>query len=137
MAVSIVRLGSRRRRNEGLRLGTVRRLPRGVRKSDYAALDYFDVWLPELAPTVELLSWALSRPWSAARWEVFARRYRRQMREPSAARLLTLLAALSQTTDLSVGCYCEDGERCHRALLGELLEEAGATMRKSGRSDKR
>jgi len=137
MPVSIVRLGSPRLTNEGLRLGTVRRLPRGVRKSDYAALDYFDVWLPELAPTLELLSWAQSQPWSAARWAAFARRYRRQMREPSAARLLTLLAALSRTTDLSVGCYCEDPQRCHRSVLRELLDEAGATIRESGRSDKR
>ena len=136
MPVSVVRLGSPRLMNEGLRLGTVRRLPRGVRKSDYAALDYFDVWLPELAPTVELLSWAQSQPWTPARWAAFARRYRREMREPSAARLLTLLAALSRTTAVSVGCYCADGERCHRAVLRELLEEAGATLKKSGRSDK-
>ena len=131
MALRIVRLGSPRLLNEGLRIGTVRRLPRGVRKSDYAALDYFDVWLPELAPTAELLSWAQSQAWTPGRWATFGRRYRRKMREPSAARLLTLLSALSTTTNLSVGCYCEDGERCHRAVLRELLEDAGATVLES------
>ena len=105
-----------------------RRLPRGVKKTEYAARDYFDVWLPDLAPSAALLSWAQSQDWTPARWTAFARRYRREMRQPQAARLLSLLAALSRTTRFSVGCYCEDGDRCHRAVLRDLLEEAGAQM---------
>ena len=128
MALRIVRLGTPRLTGEGLRIGTVRRLPRGVRKSDYAVLDYFDVWLPDLAPSAELLSWAQSEAWTPRRWDAFARRYRREMKVPPAARLLTLLSALSYTTDLSVGCYCEHVEHCHRAVLGPLLAESGAQV---------
>ena len=128
MAIRVVRLGAPRSKHEGVRLGTVRRLPRGVKKTEYAARDYFDVWLPELAPSPALLSWAQSQDWTPARWTAFARKYRREMRQPQAARLLSLLAALSRTTPLSVGCYCEDGDRCHRAVLRDLLEEAGAEM---------
>ena len=124
----VVRLGSPRSRDEGVRLGTVRRLPRGVKKSDYAARDYFDVWLPELAPSAALLSWALSQDWTAARWATFVRKYRSEMRQPQPARLLSLLAALSTTTDLSVGCYCENADRCHRTVLRDLLTEADAEM---------
>ena len=131
MPVRVVRLGTPRDKREGLRLGTVRRLPRGVKKTEYAKRDYFDVWLPELAPSHELLTWALARDWTPARWAVFSRRYRREMRQPAAARLLALLAAMSATTDFSVGCYCVDPERCHRAVLGELLAAAGATMARS------
>jgi uncharacterized protein YeaO (DUF488 family) len=128
MAARVVRLGTPRIRGEGLRLGTVRRPPRGVRKEDYGARDYFDVWLPELAPSAPLVSWALSEPFTAMRWARYARRYRREMREPAARRLLALLAALSSRADFSVGCYCEDEARCHRSLLRELLLEHGAAV---------
>ena len=128
MAVRIVRLGTERAPGEGLRIGTVRRPPRGVRKSDYARRDYYDAWLPELAPSAPLVSYALSRPWTDARWALYSRRYRREMRQPAARRLIALLAALSRRTDLSVGCYCEDERRCHRSLLRALLAEEGATV---------
>jgi uncharacterized protein YeaO (DUF488 family) len=128
MPVRIVRLGEPREPAEGLRIGTVRRLPRGVRKEDYAARDFFDVWLPELAPTAELLSWVHVEPWTPKRWADFERRYRREMRQPAAQRLIALLAALSAQTSLSVGCYCEDETRCHRSLLKELLIEQGAEV---------
>ena len=123
-----MRLGSPRRRGEGLRLGAARRPPRGVRKSDYARLDYFDVWLPELAPSQKWVSWALSEPWTDARWKKYARNYRREMSDPRAQRLLDLLAGLSRTTNLSVGCYCEDERRCHRSLLKQLLAGKGARL---------
>ena len=126
MPIRIVRLGSPRARNEGLRIGTVRRPPRGVKKKDYAARDYFDVWLPELAPSPEVVSSALSEEWTEERWKKFATQYRREMKTPPAQRLLTLLAALSAQTDFSVGCYCEDESRCDRSLLRGLLEETGA-----------
>jgi len=124
--IRIVRLGTPRARDEGLRIGTVRRPPRGVSKNDYARLDYYDVWLPELAPDAALVSWAQSKPWTDARWSAFARKYRAQMRKPEPQRLLALLAALSRQTNLSVGCYCDDESRCHRSVLRELLAETGA-----------
>jgi uncharacterized protein YeaO (DUF488 family) len=99
-----------------------------VKKTDYAARDYFDVWLPELAPSAGLLSWALSQEWTVARWARFVRKYRSEMRQPQPARLLALLAALSTTTDLSVGCYCENADRCHRTVLRDLLTETDAEM---------
>jgi uncharacterized protein YeaO (DUF488 family) len=99
-----------------------------VRKEDYAARDYFDVWLPELAPSAEVVSWALAEPWTDARWKRYVRRYRTEMSEPRARHLIALLAALSQQTNFSVGCYCEDAARCHRSLLGELLADAGAAI---------
>jgi uncharacterized protein YeaO (DUF488 family) len=126
--IHVVRLGTPRGKREGLRLGTVRRPPRGVKKSDYARLDYYDVWLPELAPTSPLVSWALSEPWTDRRWAQYARKYRAQMKRPEAQRLIALLAALSRQTDFSVGCYCERESRCHRSLLRELLAEAGAEI---------
>jgi uncharacterized protein YeaO (DUF488 family) len=126
MSVRVVRLGTPRDRDEGLRIGTVRRPPRGVRKADYAARDYFDLWLPELAPSAPLVSLALSKPFTPQRWAVFRRRYRREMRQPAAQRLIALLAALSLQTNFSVGCYCEDESRCHRSLLKELLIDGGA-----------
>lgn len=128
MAIRIVRLGSPRAPDEGLRLGTVRRPPRGVPKADYARRDYFDVWLPELAPSAPLVSWALAEPFTPRRWASYARRYRREMQAPPAQRLIALLAALSRKTNLAVGCYCADESRCHRSLLGELLVAAGAEM---------
>jgi uncharacterized protein YeaO (DUF488 family) len=123
-----VRLGSPRRRGEGLRIGAARRPPRGVRKSDYAGLDYYDVWMPELAPSQKWVSWALSEPWTDERWRKYARNYRKEMSEPRAQHLLELLAALSKTTNLSVGCYCEDERRCHRSLLKELLAGKAAKL---------
>lgn len=128
MAIRIVRLGSPRAPGEGLRLGTVRRPPRGVSKSELASRDFYDVWVPGVAPSEQLLKQGkLSRD-NEARWKSFARRYRSEMKRPEAARLLDLLAALSHTADLSVGCYCEDESRCHRSLLRQLLEERGAKL---------
>ncbi|HSN85779.1 MAG TPA: DUF488 family protein [Thermoanaerobaculia bacterium] len=127
MPFHVVRLGTPRNPDEGLRVGTVRRPPRGVRKEDYAARDYFDVWLPELAPTAPLVSWLLSEPVTPERWATFERRYRQEMRQPAAQRLLALLAALSAQTNFSVGCYCEDESHCHRSILRRLLLEQGAT----------
>ena len=126
MSVRVVRLGSPREPDEGLRLGTVRRPPRGVPRDQYATRDQFDLWLPELAPSAELLSWAQSQPLTDKRWRVFARRYLSQMRQPSTRRLIALLAALSLRQNFSVGCYCNDETRCHRTLLKELLRDAGA-----------
>ena len=128
MSVRVVRLGTPRHPDERLRIGTVRRPPRGVRKEDYAARDYFDVWLPELAPSAPLVSWALSEPFSPKRWATYERRYRREIRQPAAKRLIALLAALSSQTNFSVGCYCENETRCHRSLLKELLIEQGAEV---------
>jgi uncharacterized protein YeaO (DUF488 family) len=130
MPLRIVRLGTRRARGEGLRLGTVRRLPRGVRKADYAKLDWFDLWLPELAPSERLFAFARAQPLEGKRWTTFASRYRSEMRAPAAARMLELLARLSRQADLSVGCYCEDERRCHRSVLRELLREQGAKIAK-------
>jgi len=126
MAVRVVRLGTPRLRGEGLRLGTVRRLPRGVRKADYAKRDFFDLWLPELAPSAKLFSFAVKEELSSQRWRKFAAAYRREMAQPAPQRLLAVLAALSRHADFSVGCYCEDESRCHRSLLRGLLVEHGA-----------
>ena len=128
MAIRVVRLGTPRHEDEGIRLGTVRRPPRGVRKADLGRRDYFDVWVPELAPSALLVSWALSEPFTSRRWATFARRYRAEMRKPAAQRLIALLAALSPRQDFSVGCYCADESRCHRSVLRELLQESGATL---------
>ena len=127
MAVRIVRLGSRRVRGEGLRVGTVRRPPRGVAKSEHAAGDWYDVWLPELAPSPALLKFGrvVSSP---GEWTRFAARYRRKRTSPEKAHLLRLLALLSARADFSVGCYCADETRCHRSVLRTLLEEHGATI---------
>ena len=130
--IRIVRLGTPRASDEGLRLGTVRRPPRGVPKSEFARRDFYDVWVPELAPSTALFSWVKSQPLSDARWRTYARRYRAEMRRPEAERLIALLAALSQRTNLSVGCYCEDENRCHRSLLKQLLVDAGATVTPGG-----
>jgi uncharacterized protein YeaO (DUF488 family) len=128
MAVRIVRLGSVRAPGEGLRLGTVRRPPRGVKKEDYGRRNFYDTWLPELAPSQALLTWALAEPWNDLRWETYAERYLEEMRIPAAQRLIALLAALSAQTNFSVGCYCEDESRCHRSLLRDLLSDAGAEL---------
>jgi len=131
MSLRIVRLGTPRSSGEGPRLGTVRRPPRGVKKKDYARLDYFDLWLPDLAPSAPLVRYALSQPFDDKRWKSYAKRYRREMKAPAAARLVRLLALLSHETDLAVGCYCADESRCHRSLLRELLAEAGAKLARS------
>jgi uncharacterized protein YeaO (DUF488 family) len=128
VAVRVVRLGSPRDAREGVRIGTARRPPRGVKKEDYARLDYYDVWLPDLAPSTETVSWAQSEPLTPKRWAAFVKRYRREMAAPPAERLLSLLAALSAQTDFSVGCYCVDESKCHRAILRELLIERGANV---------
>ncbi|MEA2714583.1 MAG: hypothetical protein QOK27_2544 [Gemmatimonadales bacterium] len=128
MGIRIVRLGAARQPGEGPRFATVRRPPRGVRREDYARRDYFDLWLPELAPSAPLLSYAKSQPLTPARWQTFARRYRSEMRTPGATRLLATLSALSAQANFSVGCYCPDESRCHRSLLRQLLVEAGATV---------
>jgi uncharacterized protein YeaO (DUF488 family) len=129
MAIRVVWLGSARGRGEGLRLGTVRRPPRGVPKADYARRDFFDVWLPELAPSAPAVSWALSEPWTDARWRRYVRRYHSEMARPPARRLIEMLAALSKQTNFSVGCYCADEGRCHRSVLRDLLRSAGADVR--------
>jgi uncharacterized protein YeaO (DUF488 family) len=128
MAISVVRLGSKRTKGEGLRLGTVRRPPRGVPKSELAKRDFYDVWLPELAPSETLVKRGLSAE-TERDWASFGRAYRREMARPEAARLLDLLAALSRQSAFSVGCYCEDEARCHRSLLRALLAERGAEVR--------
>ena len=128
MAVRVVRLGEPRSADEGLRLGTVRRPPRGVKKQDYASQDFFDVWMPELAPSAPLVSWALSEPYTDKRWAKYERAYRSEMKKPAASRLIALLAALSHQTNFSIGCYCENESRCHRSILRDLLAGAGAKM---------
>jgi uncharacterized protein YeaO (DUF488 family) len=127
--IHVVRLGTPRDPDEGLRLGTVRRPPRGVPKADYARRDFYDVWVPDLAPSPALFSWIKSQPITDARWRAYARRYRAEMKRPEVRRLIALLAALSKHANFSVGCYCENEARCHRSLLKELLVEAGARLR--------
>lgn len=127
MAIRVVRLGSPRRPGEGARIGTVRRPPRAVPKAEYAALDYYDVWLPNLAPSVEAMK--LARGAETERdWARFVRRYRAEMARPEASHVLELLAVLSRHASFSVGCYCEDESRCHRSILSALLEARGARM---------
>lgn len=128
MTLRVVRLGTPRQRGEGLRLGTVRRLPRGVRKADYAKRDFFDLWLPELAPSAKLFSFAVREELTSQRWRRFAAAYRREMSQPAPQRLIAVLAALSREASFSVGCYCEDESRCHRSVLRALLAERGAKL---------
>jgi uncharacterized protein YeaO (DUF488 family) len=127
VTVRVVRLGSPRAAREGLRIGTVRRPPRGVPKRDWAARGFYDVWLPNLAPSEALLKSGRAAQDERA-WKAFARRYRREMQRPEAARVLDVLAALSRSADFSIGCYCADAARCHRSVLGELLAERGAAL---------
>lgn len=127
MPIRVLRLGTPRSKDEGLRLGTVRRPPRGVPKSEFAKRDFYDVWLPILAPSQELVSFALASQ-DERSWKTFERKYRAEMNQPDAARTLDLLAALSHQTNLAVGCYCENEERCHRSVLRELLAERGAEV---------
>ena len=127
MTIRIVRLGSKRIPGEGIRIGTVRRPPRGVLKNDYTKKDWYDAWLPELSPSADTVKRALAANTDPA-WLLFARKYRAEMSRPEPSRLLDLLAALSRTTNFSVGCYCENEARCHRSILRVLLTEHGATI---------
>lgn len=127
MGIRVVRLGSPRQEKEGTRIGTVRRPPRGVPKSEFASRDWYDVWLPNLAPSVETMKLAQSAT-TPAQWSVFARKYRSEMSTPDNSHAIELLAVLSRHANFSVGCYCEDGSHCHRSILRELLKEKGAVL---------
>lgn len=127
MSIRVVRLGTPRSPDEGLRVGTVRRPPRGVKKEDFSRLDYYDVWFPNLSPSAELVTEALHAEDDRA-WTVFRRKFKQEMNQPDRSRELDLLAALSHHTNLSVGCYCEHENRCHRSILRELLAERGAQI---------
>jgi len=130
LALRIVQLGKPRHKDEGLRLGTVRRPPRGVPKAEFAKRDYYDVWLPQLSPSPDLVKQALAAQADddAKGWAAFTRHFRTEMSEGDAARLLDMLAALSHQTNFSLGCYCEDERHCHRSMLRELLKERGARI---------
>jgi uncharacterized protein YeaO (DUF488 family) len=133
MSIRIVRLGTPRAPGEGLRVGTVRRPPRGVPKAEFASQDWYDVWYPNLAPSVETMKQAqeaqsAQSAQSATQWNAFVRKFKAEMAESDASRSLDLLAALSHGTALSVGCYCEDESRCHRSVLRSLLAERGADI---------
>jgi uncharacterized protein YeaO (DUF488 family) len=125
MSIRIVRLGTPRASGEGLRIGTVRRPPRGVPKTEFASQNWYDVWYPNLAPSAETMKLGQEAE-TPAQWNAFMRKYKAEMAEADASRSLDLLAALSHSTALSVGCYCEDESRCHRSLLRALLAERGA-----------
>lgn len=127
MAVKIVRLGCERGQDEGLRIGTVRRPPRGVPKTEFASQNWYDVWYPNLAPSAETMALGQAAA-SDKDWATFRKKYRREMAEADASRSLDLLAALSKSSNFSVGCYCENESRCHRSLLRELLSERGAKI---------
>ena len=128
MAISIVRLGSLRRGNEGLRIGTVRRPPRGLKKEEYASKNIYDVWFPNLSPSEALLK-EFSPSKNEKSWKTFKRKFLAEMKRPEAKRDLDLLAALSHQTNLAIGCYCENESRCHRSILRELLEQRGAAIK--------
>ena len=125
MSLAVVRLGSPRIKGEGLRIGTVRRPPRGVPKTEFAKRDFYDVWLPDLSPSPKLVAFAL-QSFDVRSWRTFERKFRAEMKKPEPGRLLDLLAALSHQTNVSIGCYCEKEERCHRSVLRKLLAERGA-----------
>ena len=127
MSVRIVRLGTPRTEDEGVRIGTVRRPPRGVPKSEFASKDWYDVWFPNLAPQVETMKFGQQAA-TPAQWTAFRRKYRAEMGAPEAAHAIEVLAALSRATNFSVGCYCEDEQRCHRSVLRQLLMEKGADV---------
>jgi len=127
MAARIVRLGTPRSRDEGLRIGTVRRPPRGVPKARFASENWYDVWYPNLAPSVATMKLGLSAA-TPAQWNTFVKKYRKEMSSPENSRTLDMLAALSHGSNFSVGCYCEDESRCHRSLLRALLAARGAAM---------
>ncbi len=128
MAIRVVRLGSQRFPDEGLRIGTVRRPPRGVPKAQFASRNFYDVWLPVLSPTATTLKLGLVAA-SDREWAAFIRKFRAEMAKPDASATLNLLAAMSHQADFSIGCYCEDESHCHRSVLRELLRERGATKK--------
>ncbi|MGH6624285.1 MAG: DUF488 domain-containing protein [Burkholderiaceae bacterium] len=130
MSVRVVRLGTARAADEGIRVGTVRRPPRGVPKSEFASGNWYDVWFPNLAPSVETMKLGQEAV-TDAQWSAFAKRYRAEMNAPEASRSIALLAAFSHTTNFSIGCYCEVEARCHRSLLRELLVDHGAAVEES------
>ena len=127
MAIRIVQLGSPRTDGEGLRLGTVRRPPRGVPKAEFATRDYDDVWLPNLSPSAALVAEGLAVD-NDREWATFSRKYKAEMNQPDAARLLDTLAALSHQTSFAMGCYCKNESRCHRSLLRDLLAQRGTDL---------
>ena len=127
MAIRIVRLGTERAPNEGLRIGTVRRPPRGVPKAKFSSGNWYDVWFPNLAPAPVTIKLALSAK-TQRQWNAFAKRYRAEMATPDNSRILDLLAALSHAANFSLGCYCEDESRCHRSVLRQLLHDRGAKL---------
>lgn len=128
MAVRVVQLGSERQPGEGLRIGTVRRPPRGVPKAEFSSRNFYDVWFPLLSPSPETLKRGQQAK-TDKEWNAFMKRYRAEMAKPEATAALNLLAALSRSADFSVGCYCEDESHCHRSVLRELLRERGATLK--------
>lgn len=128
MTIQVVRLGTHRTSEEGLRIGTVRRPPRGIPKSEYASQNWYDVWLPNVAPTSELMKLGQAAE-SEKDWAVFVKKYRKELDEPDKSRILDLLAALSRDANFSVGCYCENEARCHRSVLREQLVERGAKLK--------
>ncbi|MGE5894776.1 MAG: DUF488 domain-containing protein [bacterium] len=127
MAIRIVRLGTERARGEGPRIGTVRRPPRGVPRSEYASQNWYDVWLPNVAPSPELMKLGKAAE-SEKDWAVFLKKYRAEMADPEKSRILDLLAVLSHSANFSAGCYCENEKRCHRSVLRQLLAERGAKL---------
>ena len=127
MALRIVRLGTERCKEEGLRIGTVRRPPRGVQKSDYSSKNWYDVWLPNVAPSPELMKLGQAVK-TEKEWITFVKKYRSELKDPDKSRILDLLVALSHETNISVGCYCKNEARCHRSVLRELLDERGAKL---------
>jgi len=138
MAIRIVQLGSERAPDEGLRIGTVRRPPRGVPKAEFASRNYYDCWYPELSPEVELMQQALEaiklrkagqEAQADKLWKQFEKQFRKQLAEPAADRTLGLLAALSHSSAFSLGCYCDDEAHCHRSILRSLLADRGATLK--------
>jgi len=129
MGIRIVRLGTDRAPDEGIRIGTVRRPPRGVPKTEFASQNWYDVWYPNLAPSAETMKQGQEAD-TDAKWSAFARRYRNEMKQPDAARTLELLARLSQGANFSLGCYCQEEAHCHRSILRDLLTESGATVLK-------
>lgn len=127
MPIHVIQLGSARLPNEGTRIGTVRRPPRGVPKSEFASGNWYDVWYPNLAPSVDTMKLGQAVE-TEAQWQAFEKAFRREMKEPEASRSIDLLAALSRHANFAIGCYCENEARCHRSILKHLLQEAGASL---------
>jgi uncharacterized protein YeaO (DUF488 family) len=128
MSIRVVQLGSSRGRDEGIRIGTVRRPPRGIRKDDYSRLDYYDVWLPQLAPSAALVKLAKTGQEMPSIWKKFERQYRSELLAADNSRLVDLLSALSKGTNFSIGCYCANADKCHRSVLKAVLKGRGASI---------